>query len=357
MVGLGAALVSAVVLIALPPADRQPVSQSSTSTLAEVWPDAQRADIPVGVSDGPAYSPVYFRDVRTSLGTAPNPEGTHLRLVARAADGALRELRRLPLARSPQFGGFAIAGDQVAWAESTADADGRGRTELWAVDLASERPARRLTTDTGDLLLFNSEYDMVIDNNRLYWAAGAPGEESATEVRSVSLAGGPVSVRTEPGAWAMSAWPWLVSAGSGISGPVRLYHLEERRTVDVDAGTDLVSCSPTWCRALVRTDGGESRIDLMRPDGSDRRQIAGGAASASVIDVAILDRFEVLSLSDAQRTVTDTQQLLLYDVQRRQTVLVAEGVGMVLCRDGVLWWSTGGTEIVAWHTLDLRTLR
>jgi hypothetical protein len=64
----------------------------------------------------------------------------------------------------------------------------------------------------------------------------------------------------------------------------------------------------------------------------------------------------VLSLADAQRTATDSQQLLLYDVRGQQTVVVAEGAGLVLCRDGILWWSTGGSDATAWHSLDLRAL-
>jgi hypothetical protein len=127
--------------------------------------------------------------------------------------------------------------------------------------------------------------------------------------------------------------------------------------IDVDAaGTELVTCSPVWCRVLVLAGSGPARIDLMRPDGADRRRVAGGEATASLIDVAVLDRFEVLSLSDAQRVATNSQRLLLYDVRRDRTIVVADWVGMVLCRGGVLWWSTGDNETTAWHTLDLRTL-
>ncbi|MGW0431401.1 hypothetical protein ACWDV4_02450 [Micromonospora sp. NPDC003197] len=362
---LGAALAASVALLALPRATPESTEQTQPTSVGEVWPDAQRADFPVGLVDGPAYSPALFLDARTSVGTAPNPGGTHLRLVVRAADGALRELRRLPLTGTPQFSALAVTGSRLAWAESTSTEDGRTRTEMWTVDLAADRPAQRLTRDTGEVLFFNSQYDMVIHEDRLYWAAAPPeaspaavtaGAEPVTEVRSVALTGGPVQVRREPGAWAMSAWPWLVTAGGGASGPIRLRNLDAREVVDVDAGAELVSCSPTWCRVLVLGDDGPSRIDLMRPDGRARRQIADGAATASVIDVAVLDRFEVLSLSDVQRTVTNTQQLLLYDLRRNQTVVVAEGVGTVFCRGGVLWWSTGNNETVAWHTLDLRTL-
>ncbi|RKR88771.1 hypothetical protein BDK92_3102 [Micromonospora pisi] len=358
LVGLAAALAAGGVLLALPAATSDPAPGPKVSTFAEVWPDSQPVEIPASLPDGPAYSPVHFLDARTSVGTAPSPEGTDLRLVLRAADGAVRELRRLPIADAPQFIGFTRDGDQLAWAESTSGEDGVGRTELWTTNVASAGPARRLTTDTGAMVFMNSQYDMVIHSGRLYWAAAAPGEEPATEIRSVALAGGPVSVRTEQGAWSISAYPWLASAGAGASGPVLLRNLDQRKVIEVDAtGSELVTCSPTWCRVLVLAADGPGRIELMRPDGTGRQRVAGGVATAAVIDVAVLDRFEVVTLADAQRTATDNQQLLLYDARDQRTVVVAEGSGLVLCRDGILWWSTGGSDITAWHALDLRTLR
>lgn len=359
LVGLGVALAAAGTLLALPTGTPGPAPGPQVRTVEQVWPDAQPVELPAQLSDGPAYSPVFFLDPRESVGTAPSPDGTHLRLVLRAADGAIRELRRLPIDDVPQYGGFALAGDEFAWAESTSGPDGEGRTELWATNLRSTQPPRRLTTDSGDVLFFNSQYDMVISSGRLYWAAVAPGVDPATEIRSVPLTGGPVSVRTEPGAWAMSAYPWLASAGTGTSGPVQLRNLDQRKVFEIDAtGAELVNCSPTWCRVLVLGTDGPGRIELMRPDGAERQQVAGGVATAALNDVAVLDRFEVLTLADAQRTATGSQQLLLYDVRRRQTVVVADGVSLVLCRGGILWWSTGGNDgdTIAWHTLDLRTL-
>jgi hypothetical protein len=69
----------------------------------------------------------------------------------------------------------------------------------------------------------------------------------------------------------------------------------------------------------------------------------------------VLDRFEVLSLSSAN-AFTNAQQLIIYDLQLDEAVVVADGVGMVLCRGGMLWWSVGDNETTAWHQLDLRTL-
>lgn len=355
---LAVAVAAAVVLVALPPAGRGPASGTDPMrTVEQVWPDARRAELPGNLADGPAYSPGLFLDARDSVGVSASPDGGSLRLVRRSADGTVRELRRLSMDGAPQFGGFTRSGNALAWSETTTDEDGQGRTELWWTDLDAAGPARRVTADTGDAVFLNSQYDLMIDGDRLHWVAVAPGEEPATEIRSVPLGGGPVTVRTEPGAWARSAWPWLVSAGTGEIGPIRLRDLAARKVIEVPAGgTELVTCSPAWCRVLVLAGDGPGRLELMRPDGADRRPVAGNGATAALVDVAVADRFEVLSLADAQRSATGTQQLHLYDVREDRTVLVAEGVGLVLCRTDTLWWSTGDTDNTVWHTLDLRSL-
>ncbi|MFC0528292.1 hypothetical protein [Phytohabitans kaempferiae] len=358
LAGLGVALAATATLLVLSPETRQPAGPAAPPTVAEVWPDAERADIPGGLADGPLYSPVYFLDAQTSLGIAPGPDGTTQRLVIRAADGAVRELRRLRADTTPQFGGFVRAGDEVAWAESVSGDDGMASTQMWIANVVTGGAPRLLTGDTGDVVLFNSQYDMVIAGGRLHWVSVSPEDETATEVRSVSLAGGPVSVRDEPGAWALSAWPWLVSAGSGQTGPVQLRNLESGQVTTVEAAeSELATCGPAWCRVLVLAGDAPSRIDLMRPDGGDRQRVAGGAATASIIDVAVLDRFEVLSQSSGDQSAPiSPQQLLLYDLREKQVVVVADGVGVVQARGGVLWWSTGDNETTTWHTLDLRTL-
>ncbi|MEV1287105.1 hypothetical protein [Micromonospora sp. NPDC049679] len=357
-VGLVAALAAAGALIALPSTRPVRPAAAETLTLARVWPDAKPAEIPGALSDGPAYAPLFMLDAGASVGTAPSPDGSQLRLVLRGADGRLRELRRLPIAASPQYVGFVVTGDDLAWAELVSDGAGLGHTEIWAGNIRTAVPPRRLTADTGDVAFFNSQYDMVANDGRVYWLAVPPAAtQGATELRSVALAGGDVTTRTEPGQWALSAWPWLVSAGSGQTGPVQLRDLVADKLIKVNAApTELVTCSATWCRVLILAGDGPSRLDLMRPDGSDRRQVAGGTATASVMDVALLDRFEVLSLADAQTAVSTKQQLALYDIGRKRTVVVAEGVGSVLTRAGVLWWSTGDNETMTWHALDLRAL-
>ncbi|SDY06481.1 hypothetical protein SAMN05444365_101552 [Micromonospora pattaloongensis] len=357
-VGLVAALAAAAALLGLPTETPQRPAAPGLVTLAGTWPDAKPTEIPGVLPDGPGYAPLFFLDAHASLGTAPSADGRQLRLVLRAADGQVRELRRLPAAASPQYVGFVLAGDDVAWAESVADGAGLGRTEIWAADLRTGAPPRRVTADTGDVVFFNSQYDIVAADGRLHWMSVPRDTQGETEIRSVALSGGPVTARTEPGQWALSAWPWLVSAGSGQTGPVQLRDVDGEQVVRVKAApTELLTCSPVWCRVLVLSgEDGPARLDLMRPDGSERQRVAGGTATASVMDVALLDRFEVLSLVNSQTAVTSKQQLVLYDIQRKRTVVVADGVGSVLTRAGLLWWSTGDNETTSWHALDLRTL-
>jgi hypothetical protein len=357
ILGLAVALTASGVLILTSGSHRPP--PGAETTLAQAWPDAKPADVAAFMPDGPAYSPLYFFDPATSVGTAPSKDGRFIRLLLRAGDGPPRELRRLPYQDSPQFGGLAVSGDTLAWAESTAGADGRGITRMWAVQWRSAAAPRPLTSETGDVAFFNSENDMVIAGNRLHWVAVAPRTDPVTEIRSVPLSGGPASRRELTGAWALAGWPWVVSAGTGQAGPTRLHNLDSGEEISVNAPPiELVTCGTKWCRVLVLAgDGGPSRTDLMRPDGSDRRRIAGATTTAAVIDVAVLDRFEVLTRAGTEGSATSSQELLLYDLKEKRTVVVATAVGMVLSRGGFLWWSTGDDEALVWHALDLRKLR
>ncbi|MFE0591436.1 hypothetical protein [Micromonospora echinospora] len=358
LAGLVVAVAAGTALVTLPQAGPRPVEPAPPpARIEQEWPEAVRRELPARLADGTAYSPVWFLDPDVSIGTAPSPDGRHLRLVRRTADGTVHQLRRLPAAGSPQYAGFTGSGAVLAWAETTTGPDGRGRTELWTVEPGADRPPRRVAPEGGDVLLVNSRHDLVIGSGRLHWVAAAPGSAVATEVRSVPLGGGRVTVRTEPGAWTLSAWPWLVSTATGGTGPVRLRHLVDGTERTVSAGPDeLLSCGPVWCRALVPAGAGPGRLDLFRPDGRDRHRVAGGDASAALVDVAVRDRFEVLLGTGPAGTVGDGAQLRLYDVDRRRTLVAADGVGLVLCRGDVLWWSIGGREVTGWHALDLRSL-
>jgi hypothetical protein len=341
------------------PAPSRPAPVTGELTLALAFPGVKPVDIPGWLDDGTDYSPQFFLDSKTSLGTAPTTDKKQLRLLLRTADGKLRELRRLPVTSQPQYGGFTVSGDDVAWDESTAGTDSQAVTQMWVMNWRNGQPPRALTTNVGDAVFFNSQYDMVIANGRLYWVAAARTKDPVTEVRSVPLTGGAVTVRQVPGAFAFSAWPWLVSAGTGQTGPMQLQNLDTGKQVTVTAQpTELVTCSPDWCRVLILSENNApARMELMRPDGSKRQRIAGAGISSAVIDVAVLDRFEILARAGANGAPTSNQQLLIYDLKHTRTVVVANGVGMILSRGGTLWWSTGDNETLAWHALDLHPLR
>ncbi|MDT5030635.1 MAG: hypothetical protein QOC94_806 [Actinoplanes sp.] len=73
-------------------------------------------------------------------------------------------------------------------------------------------------------------------------------------------------------------------------------------------------------------------------------------------DVALLDRFEVLSETGPDSDLTGTAGLIVYDLLAGRTVDVSAAAVMAFARGGVLWWSTGDQETLMWHTLNLRTI-
>jgi hypothetical protein len=348
--GLGAALVASGVLVVVPPAPphRPPVAPVAA---AVAWPTAQRGTIAADLPDGTAYEPEVFIDARTSIGTAPSRDGRWLRLVLRHADASIREIRRLPLGANPSIQPVTVAGDVLAWAEAS-------KTEplqLWVCNLRDGRPARRLTADTGDARFYHSQYDLVVAAGRLHWVAAGPGD--VTEVRSVALGGGAVQVRTEPGSWKFSAWPWLVNGVTAAVGATALRNLVTGRDIAVPSTRKgATDCGPTWCRVAELTADGSTRIDLMHPDGSAREHIGGSTAETEIVDVAPLDRFEVLGQFDGNSELTGNVQLVVFEIATRRTVEVSPDAGSIVYRNGVLWWSTGNRETFVRHALDLRTV-
>ena len=329
--------------------DRKAPPERVPATVA--WPAAKRADIPAGLADGPLFTPAMFLDATTAVGTAPTPSATHTRLLLRAGEGTPRELRRVPLDDNPQFEAFTTAGDQIFWAESSSAVT---RVRLWTAN-RSGGPARLLTADTGNAVFYGNQYDLVVADGRVHWTA-APGDEGTTEVRSVPIAGGPVAVRSEPGQWAMSAWPWLVDDGSSSGTPRLRNMVTARDTPIVSVGPEQLTCGPTWCRAMVIGGNAVARVDLVHPDGSGRRRIAGPAAQAAIADVAILDRFEILAEAGPETDLTGTAALVVYDIATGRTVDVAPASDGAFARGGMLWWSTSTEdEEITWHTVDLRT--
>jgi len=313
---------------------------------AAAWPRAPIVTVDPAMPDGPLFTPALFLDTTTAIGTAPTPSGAQVRLVLRSGDAAPRELRRVPLDDNPQFEAFAVAGDDIVWAES---GDGHP-VRIWQARRTGGA-ARLLTSDTGEAVFNGTQYDLVVADGRVHWAAAGRAGGKTTEIRSVALAGGPVAVRTEPGQWSQTAWPWLADDTEN-----RLRNTATGRDAEIaTAGPNQVTCSPVWCRVMVLSGDGLARIDLMHPDGSARRRIAGGGAQAAVNDVAVLDRFEILAEPGPDTDLTGTAALLVYDIATGNTVVVAAAADGAFSRGGMLWWSTGDDDTIAWHALDLRT--
>lgn len=353
-VGLVVAVLAAGRLLTMPePAAPPPPAAPADASVTDVWPAASIVRSPGRLGDGRAYTPWFHLDPATSVGTALTGDGAHLRLIVRSGS-AERELLRLPAGDNPQFNGFATAGDDLVFMVST-NGDAASATSVLYRASWKAGGAAVLTADTGAVIFFNSQYDVVITDGRVHWAAAGEGTRS-TEVRSVPLGGGRVTVQPVDGAYALSAWPWLTSAGGSQGGSVELRNLVtgERRNVS-GAANELVNCGPVWCRVMILGAAGRpARTDVMRPDGSDRRRMAAGTVSSAVLDVALVDRFEVL----AQTTSTGTGllKLILFDVSTGRSAALANAVATVQARGSTLWWSTGSDEAVEWFALDLGTL-
>jgi len=348
--GLVAALLASTALLAMPAGGNPPPAPPVTAAVA--WPQAQRGTAQATLADGAEYRPGLFLDARTSIGTAASTDDRSLRLVRVAADGSVRQLRQLPRSRHPSFQALTAAGDVLAWVEST---DG-GRLQLFTTGLSGTRAPRELTADLGRAEFYQSQYDLVIADGRVHWVAAAKGD--VTQVRSVALTGGPVQTRSEPGTWKLSAYPWLVNGVNDTSGSTVLRNLSTGRDSPVRGARDraTTACSPAWCRMASLTAGGLNRIELMRPDGSARERIAGDTAATVIVDVAPLDRFEVLARIGPNSELTGNNELIAVEIATRRTVEISPDAGSVSYRGGMLWWSTGNLDAIVWHALDLRTI-
>ncbi len=342
---LAAALLSSGLLLGLPAAG--PSRDETPAPVAVAWPTAQRAALPATLPDGTAYQPIFFTDAATSVGTAPSPDGKQLRLLVRT-EARLRVLRSLPSAADPSFQALTGSGATLAWIESTRD----GGLSLWTADASR---ARRVTTDIGTFRSYRSENDLVLADGQAHWTA--VDRSGGTELRSVALSGGPVSVRSTPGSWRLAGWPWLVDGVTDTRGAAVLRNAdtgEQRRiTRTPQAATD---CSPDYCRVVSIDDDGWSRIELMRPDGSGRSTIAEGDVNTAVVDVAPLGRFEIWVRIGSNSDLTGNAELLVHEIATNRTVQISPDAGQITYRSGVLWWTAGNLTTFVRHSLDLRTI-
>lgn len=350
LLALGASLAASVALLVLPSGSPKPPVPPTPVALA--WPNVQRDTIGARLPDGTTFQPAIFLDAHTAVGAALGVDKRSRRLVLVRADGSVQPLRAVPAGEQASFGNFAVAGDILAWAESSSG----GQVQLWTVNLRDGRAARPLTADTGRPVFDTSQYDLVIADGRLYWAALSSDQPSATEIRSIALTGGSVDVRREPGSWKLSRWPWLVPDSGDQTATNVLRNLNTKQTIVApDVGRSLVSCSPTWCQVAALTDKGY-RISVMHPDGSARRQLTNGSAIPAVVDVAALDRFALLVQVGPLSDQTGTRELLAADLAAGRTVEISPDARNIAESNGVLWWATGTIDAPVWHALDLRTV-
>ena len=351
-VGLVLALAVAGFLLVSPPGQSPPPATPVPAALA--WPQARTGTVPTTLPDGSAFEPAAYLDAGTAVGTAAATGGDgDLRLVLRRADGSLRVLRSLPQRDAPFFGDVAVDGDVLAWSEGT----GGGALELWTASVRDGRPARRVTADAGDLQSRGSQHDLTVEGGRLHWVAADPGGGDGVRLRSVALAGGPVTSRSVAGTWRLSTWPWLVNGATTTLGTTALRDAVTGREVRVarPPGLATTSCSPAWCEDVTQERDGGTRVELRRPDGRERVRVPADAVAPSVGDVAPLDRFEVVSQAVANTDVTGTGPLLVFELDTRRTVQLSPDAAVVAYRHGVLWWQNGNGSTV-WRSVDLRTV-
>lgn len=308
-------------------------------------------DVPGVLADGATYAPRLYLDPETSVGVATGEDGTVRVILARAA-GSFTQLRHLSPEENAQVNGFAVDGDTLVWMESTTRPGAVPATTLWRTSWRTDTPAVQVSADTGAPTFGGFATDVVLSGGLVSWTALAPDGSGTTHLRSVPVTGGVVSVRPLDGQYRLTTPPWAVTAATGPGQHVTFVNLEtgEQRTTAV-AGTEAVVCDRMWCRIAVSDDTGLVGIDMMRPDGSERRRIAGPEATPVIGDPTLLDRYVPLAVDRG-----DGVGLALHDLVTEQTRVIAAQATNVAGRGGVLWWSSGAGATLTWHALDLTGL-
>lgn len=96
---------------------------------------------------------------------------------------------------------------------------------------------------------------------------------------------------------------------------------------------------------------------MIHADGSQPHIVADAKAIPVASDVALLDRFELLSTMINGNGLVTIFKLALYDLRTGQSVLITPAATDALGSGAYIWWSTGDNETLTWQGLDLRTLR
>ncbi|MGC9665268.1 hypothetical protein ACNTMW_01795 [Planosporangium sp. 12N6] len=352
-----AALAAAVTLLALPaPRSSAPATPAGPLALAQAWPAARTTELAANLPGGGRFFPSAVLDPGQLVGTVTSADGNRTSLVLlRTADPAHpRVLQEYRTADGVSIDAVSAVDGRIYWMTGTADDQGRPHTSLYRADAAGGQP-RRLTDDTGRPTYYGSQYDLQVVDGRVYWTATRTIDPLTSELRSVPVDGGPVAVRPFDAAYALAAWPWLTTSGGSLGQPVSVLNATtgERRTIQPRPGEQL-ACGPTWCRA---TTSGPSNavITLRRLDGSGEVRVNADGEGSVIVDVAVLDRFELLAAPVSHPLAVASEKLAMYDLKthRRVALAVTTAAGG---RGRWLWWSTGDNETLTWHLLDLTSL-
>jgi hypothetical protein len=354
------ALAAVATALALPsPAPSAPTAQPGPAgpvRLADVWPGATPSPLPAGLPDDFSYQPLDILDGGGSVGVATSADLFTVRLVTRTTSGTLRTIQAWSGPRAPTVAATAISGNRVYWLEIGDGPDGFRQTTVWWAGLTAGAPVL-LAQSKGDVLYYDTGYDLQIADGHVYWAALSPTNRQRSEIRSVPVDGGPETVRTLDHLYALSAWPWVSTSGASLPGDIELLNLStgEQRTVSA-ASNEILACTPIWCRVTTLVNQGQTlRFEVEHPDGQGRRKIGDTGLTPLNTDVALLDRFEVVSSSAGGDG--SLQRLWLHDLKDDRVVLLDDSsTATIGSRGPYLWWSTGDNETLSWHTLDLRRL-
>lgn len=314
-------------------------------TVRPTWsgpaPVARAAALP----DGTAYTPRLYLGVNDSVGVAPTPDRSALRVLARTGD-RVAELHRVAAAEGPQFDAFVASGDTVVWALTSG---ANPRTALWRSNWRTGAKATQVLANAGDVSFTGGAFDLVLNGGRISWVTDAG---AGTDVRSVALAGGQVTTKKLTGQYVLTVPPFAVNLDGGRGQPVQLVDLAtDRRTSVPTAAAEIASCDPHLCRLGVIDSNALVRLEVQRPDGTQRRRIAGNEATPITTEVALIDRWVALKTDAGGGRGTG---LSLVDLTTGKTELVATDVANAQGRGAMLWWSDADTT--TWYALDLRTL-
>jgi hypothetical protein len=325
--------------------------------LDQAWPKAKPFTLAADLPGGWSYQPFVVIDATTSVGLALSPDLAVTRIVVRSAKTSLRELQTLQGSSPPTVAAVVVVDGHIVWLETGLDDNGLFHSSLWRAELAGG-PARQLAADSSEVLFYDSNFDLQVNDGLVSWAA--IGAKEGGEIRSVPVDGGPETVRRLDRLYALTTFPWATTSGNGKQGDVALLNLktDERRTVPAGPN-DILSCTPMWCRVTTLINQGQSlTYDVEHTDGTARRRVGNADLVPLNGDVALGGRFEVLtSLTTNPAAAIDTSALWLYDLTNGRMVLVSEAAtGGISSRGTYLWWPTGDNETLAWQVLDLRQL-